>query len=324
MQLVLKFILKISLLVVFTSIGLHGFSQLDTSYISTFKNNISLGAKLGTLNNNFILKNNDASYNLNSNIAPIISVWFKYKKLPSISIGVPLPISSIKTDSTAKTKGIAIDINGQIAKGLIVDGYFFYQKGFNLQNRNSFKFENAMHHTYNLNTSLELFYIFNFKKFSYKSAYLFGEIQQKSSGSFLTGMSAGYVKLHNKDSFFNEEFNHLDNINFSDVSAFTASISGGYIHTFVLGKQKNWFVNGALMLGPNLNIGSTQYFKNEASEKILNVGLNTKYKFALGHNLGKWNISLISTGNFVSFRPYKNTILNSNIIDVRFRTIYKF
>lgn len=320
----MKNFIQISFIVIFTSIGLRGFAQLDTSYISTFKNNISLGAKLGILNNNFIVKNKDVSYSLNSNIDPIISVWFKYKKMPSISIGIPLPISNIKSDSLAKTKGIAIDINGQIAKGFILDGYFFYKKGFNLQNRSDSKFVNAMHNTYNINANLELVYIFNFKKFSYKSAYLFGEIQRKSSGSFLAGISSGYTKMHNKEPFFKDELIKHSNINFSDISAFTASVSGGYMHTFVLGKEKNWFINGALTMGPNLNIGKTKYFNNRETEKILNIGLDTKYKAALGYNLGKWSISLVSTGNFVSFRPYKNTILNSNVIDVRFLTIYKF
>lgn len=313
---------KIFFLVLLTSIGFNSFSQLDTNYIYTFENNISLGGKIGALNNNFILQNDSNSYNLNSNIVPTVAVWFKYKKLPAIAISIPIPV--FRNDTLARTRGLAIDLKGQIAKGFILDGYFFFERGFNIQDRSNLKSIKPMFSTYNFNTNLELFYIFNFKKFSYKSAYLFGEIQTKSAGSFMIGSSFGFSTLRNENSFFNTVSSFNENLNYNDISSFTFSMSGAYIHTFVFGKAKKWFVNGAVSLGPSLNFGSIKYFDIEAKEKILHIGLNTKYKFAIGHNFGKWNVGLNSSGDFITFRPTPHTILNSNILDVKFKTIYKF
>jgi len=314
--------LKIFYLILFMSIYAYNFAQIDTNYINVFKNKISLGGKIGALNNNFILKNDSNSYNLNSNIVPTFTLWFKYKKLPTIAILIP--VSVFTPDTLAKTKGIAIDLKGQIAKGFILDGYFFFERGFNLQDRSNFRDIKPMFSTYNVNGNLELFYIFNFKKLSYKNPYLFGEIQKKSAGSFMLGTSVGFFKLHNEYSFFKDISDYNRDLNFKDVSTITLSISGSYIHTLVFGKSKKWFVNGALTVGPSLNIGNTTYFDVAEKEKILKLGLNTKYKFAIGHNFKKWNLSLTSKGDFVTFRPSERTILNSNVIDVKFSTIYKF
>lgn len=92
----------------------------------------------------------------------------------------------------------------------------------------------------------------------------------------------------------------------------------------VFGKEKKWFANAGVTLGGILNGGVTKYFDVAAKERVLNIGLITKYKVAIVHNFKNWNLSLTSVGDFVTFRPSVNTIMNTNVIDFKFSTIYKF
>lgn len=314
--------IKIFFLVFATSIGLSSFGQLDTSYIYDFDNYISLGGKIGAINNNFIFTNDSLRYNLNSNTVPTVAVWFKYKKWPTIAISIP--VSVFTPDTLAKTSGLTLDLKGQVAKGFILDGFLFYEKGFNLQDRNNLKDIKPMKDSYSFSGNLELFYILNYKKLSYKSAYLFGEIQKKSAGSFLVGTGFGFFRLRNQKSFFDNISDANSNLNFNDVSTLNYTLSGGYIHTVVFGREKKWMANGAITVGGILNGGNIKYFDIKEKEKILNIGLITKYKVALVHNFKNWNIGLTSVGSFITFRPSENTIMNTNVIDIKFSTIYKF
>lgn len=297
------------------------FGQIDTNYVYQYKNKVSLGLKLGALSNNFILQNDYRAYNINSNITPTVAIWFKYKKLPSISIAIPF--TNFSADTLAKTRGIGIDLKGQVAKGFIIDGFFFFERGFNLQNRANHKDIKPLYSSYNLNINLELFYLFSHKRFSYRSAYLFGEIQKKSKGSFTAGLSTGYLKLHNFRSYFPSSQTSTASINLLDLSTFNISLLGGYTHTFVLGKEKHWFTNMGVFVGPTLNIGSAAYFDN-TEHTIFRPGIRTKYKFALGYNYKKWTTSIQSTGDFMSFKPSDLNFINNNIIDVKLSGIYKF
>lgn len=212
----MKALKNIFLIIFCTCIGLESLAQLDSNYINNFDNYISLGGKIGAINNNFIFTNDSLKYNLNSNTVPTIAVWFKYKKWPSISLSIP--ISVFTPDTLAKTKGLTLDLKGQVAKGFILDGFLFFEQGFNLQDRNNLKSIRAMHESYSFSGNLELFYIVNFKRFSYKSAYLFGEIQKKSAGSFLIGTGVGFFRLRNYESFFDAITISNRDINFNDVS----------------------------------------------------------------------------------------------------------
>ncbi|MGB1314850.1 MAG: DUF4421 family protein [Chitinophagales bacterium] len=298
-------------------------AQLDSTYIEKYEHKISAGLKLGALSNNFIIGNKEGrNYNLNSSIIPVVSLWFKYKKLPTIIIGVPL--GTFTPDSLAKTTGISIDLKGQVAKGFILDGYLFFERGFNFQNRANLQEVRPMPKSINLNGYLELFYIFNYKKFSYKSLYLFGENQTRSTGSFTLGGGGGFFLLNNKKSFFKSLDGSEANIDFRNILTFNFSFTGGYMHNFVFGKKKNWMVNVSAYAGPNFNFGTTKFFHAAENYKLQRVGISARYKAGITHHHKKWIFSLVNTGDFVSFRPSVDGFMNSNIIGVQLTTIYKF
>jgi len=277
---------------------------------------------LGGIQNNFNLRSARLNYDLNSNIVPNVGLWFKYKKFPALAIGIP--ITSINSDSLAKSKGIKISLKSQVAKGFIVDGNIFFLKGFNFSTHDNKKGIKPMLNTYDFNINLELFYIFSNKKFSYKSAYLFGEIQKKSKGTFTVGLATGFVSLSTKIPFFDIGNTANKDLDFQTIHAFSLSLLGGYTHTFVFGKDMRWFVNGAFFLGPNVHFGSAEYYRGKTKNDFASIGMNLKYKFSIGYNINKLSFRLYSNGSFISYRPSETSYLNNNIYGFKLGSIYRF
>lgn len=300
----------------------NSYAQLDEEYIETINNKVSVGLNLGGLHNNFSIRSVATDYELNSNIIPTVGLWFKYKKLPAISIGIPL--TSINADSLANSKGFTFNLNSQVAKGFFIDGYLNLISGFNFKKEINSSHILALPNTVNLNINLELYYVFNFKKYSYKSAYLFGEIQKKSSGSFTAGLATGFLYLGNKIPFFNSELNTNNNVNFKTVNGYTIAILGGYMHTIVFGKKDKWYINGSLFAGPNVHLGNSTYFTDNDKEDFVNLGFNAKYKGALGYNINKLSFRISSEGNFIGYKPSAKSFITNNLINLRLESIYKF
>ena len=297
-------------------------AQIDTNYIKPIDNFIAVGMSLGGMQNNFDLRGSNLNYELNSNIVPNIGLWFKYKKLPALAIGIP--ITSVNSDTLAKSKGIKISLKSQVARGFIVDGYFFYLKGFNFNNEKNKNVIQAMYNTYDININLELFYIFSYKKFSYKNAYLFGELQKKSKGTFTAGLSTGFTSLSTKIPFFkivNAENKDLD---FQAINTFSISLQGGYLHTFIFGKNKKWFTNLGIFLGPNFHFGAANYYRSKEKNNFNNLGLHFKYKLSIGYNINRLSIRLFGDGNSIGFRPSQSTSLNNSVIAFKLGSIYRF
>lgn len=297
-------------------------AQTDSTYIQVFKNKVSLGARLGAIQSSFNLNNSNHKYFISSNFVPSVGVWFKLKKWPSIAIGIPVNFTN--PEKFARTTGLRIDLNGQIANRLLVDGYFYFLRGFNLRKLDQLNIVTPLKNTINLNASFELYYIANYKKYSHKNAYLFGEIQKKSAGSFSGGMAIGLNSLSNAIPIFSTTDSTFNSLNFKSVSTISVAFVGGYMHTIVFGRNKKWYINGAGMIGPNIHFGTAHYYAIPEPNEILNLALNIKYKASMGYRVNKWSLRIISTGNFIGYRPDNDTYINNNSLDIKLSGIYKF
>ena len=106
---------------------------------------------------------------------------------------------------------------------------------------------------------LNLYYIFNHRKFSYPAAYSQSTVQRKSAGSMLLGI--GYTE-HNLKVDWDELGSILDqrlgkkengesridpDLKFSEINYFDVSASCGYAYNWVF--AKNWLFNASLSAG---------------------------------------------------------------------------
>lgn len=154
-------------------------------------------------------------------------------------------------------------------------------------------------------------WVFNNKKFSYKAAFNQNERQLKSAGSFLLGAAVYYTKL-NTDTlklFYNMESLH-ENIQFG--------ITGGYAYSWVLGKS--WFVTGSLDLGVNLGHNNPKQIFNEKMK--IYPTLNSR--IAAGYNLDSWSFDLSSYYNRVYLFIDGKDNLSVNEFNIQLTFIKRF
>ena len=137
---------------------------------------------------------------------------------------------------------------------------------------------------------LDLTYIFNNQRFSYRAAMLQNEWQKKSAGSFLIGGSIIYhttvadssiIPSHINPSYFYDG-KHFDRSNIFSVGPII-----GYAHTFVI--KKHFFVTASL--NGSGNLGTTQLIIHDNTNKIKAipvVGFRIETIFSAGYNSNSW------------------------------------
>jgi hypothetical protein len=141
-----------------------------------------------------------------------------------------------------------------------------------------------------LTFGLQYLYVFNYDKFSLKAPFVQNEIQRKSAGSLVLGLSLNYYSMDADSSVVDEQLKNSfdEELHLVDVSAITPSISFGYVYSFVL-KQK-FFLTLGLIPGLNLAYGDSKADFRE----LINWHLSYKVKTmnAIGYNSRKFFASL--------------------------------
>jgi len=100
-----------------------------------------------------------------------------------------------------------------------------------------------------ISVGIAAFYIFNYKRFSYKAAFVRTQIQRKSAGSFTAGFFATYDDVTTENGFFPDELSDDvgDDFDLKAYSYFATGISVGYLYTWVI--TKGFFLNAAAIPG---------------------------------------------------------------------------
>jgi uncharacterized protein DUF4421 len=139
-------------------------------------------------------------------------------------------------------------------------------------------------------------YVFNNKKFSYRSSFMQNEWQKKSAGSFLLGAEA-YIGNSRADSTTipTEVDSNVAAKNYIDMRFIELGPSVGYAHTFVI--KKHFFIHGSLSLG--LTVGSTSYKGDDGTTKETGLSPNITTRLAFGYNTDQWVLNFLFTNSQV-------------------------
>ena len=144
-------------------------------------------------------------------------------------------------------------------------------------------------------------YIFNDSRYSLRSAFNFSERQLKSGGSWILSGTVNSFKL-NADSAVievqrREEFGQGSA--FKELRYTTLSIAPGYAYNFI---HKNFFVSGALNLGPAHN---WTYYKEEDKEERNDIRFNlfAALRIGIGYNTDRFfgGVSFVTQSRAVRF-----------------------
>lgn len=167
----------------------------------------------------------------------------------------------------------------------VVDLYAISYKGYNLDNYNigapqRFR-EDLKIHNYGLNVQ----YILNHKRFSYRAAFVNNQIQRKSAGSVLVGAGLHYTHASGDSAIIPRDFHggaFLNSDPFNISNSITLLVNAGYGYTFVY--KENYFVTAALVAGPGINYVRLKTEATDAKDNHVHSGWHGVFRGAAGYN----------------------------------------
>lgn len=156
------------------------------------------------------------------------------------------------------------------------------------------------------------YYIFNAKKFSYRSSFAFTEVQKKSAGSFLAGSYFFLFNVKGDSSLVGYPFRPLfDSLSYlKDATLQTYGINIGYIHTFIFFKR--FYTTISLVQGLGLEQTLYNNTKGESFSSPLRGAAKINCRYALGYNLGRFYIGTMGILDYLFFTSKSNTTFNFN------------
>jgi hypothetical protein len=217
--------------------------KYDTSYIAVYKDELTTRLYLSRKQN---------GYNLATGL---LDPWIKYRTNDVLQVGLGYTYSFLTLNLAVKFPFINVDddLYGEshymdlqahtYFRSIIIDFYLQWNKGFYMANPEEvfpvFPNSQARPLRGDLRTNilgLNVQYLFNSERYSYKAAFVQNEFQRKSAGSPIVGAEAFWV-LGMSDSAMAgshlPQVGYLDDQPFNQVDAINAGINGGYAYTFV-------------------------------------------------------------------------------------------
>jgi hypothetical protein len=270
-------------------------SQVDSSYITTFPEAITLKV---FLNNKFVyLDIEDASGDYSLNYEPngnqTIGVGINYKW-----IGFSIDYKILNHESNQRyghTNYLDLQTTMILRKG-VFDLYLQKYQGFYLENSAAMIQGWDDPETYQLRPDIRLFstginytHVFNPQRFSYIASFSQTEVQRRSAGSIILGTTVSYQRAQGDSAFVPDNLIYADAFGprkYDDLKGFTTSARFGYAHTLVA--LHHFFISASLDLGLSYNF--TRIYTADGSDSRGNLSANASstIKLATGYNGEKW------------------------------------
>lgn len=269
-------------------------TKIDTTFIADYHNELITRAFGSRKYTTFALQNKGFAEKLRylPNSPFNVGVGFNYKMI-GINLGFNLPIIN-DTKIYGKTK--FLDLQSHVyGRKLIVDFYLQRYRGFYLSNNNVI-LDNNNNQVYIrpdlqiLNSGIEFQYLFNWRKFTFRGAFLQNEVQLKSAGSPIVGIYIGNISVYDDSAIIpqNLKYNNFFNDNqYYHTNIRNATFSAGYGYTQVL--PYHLFVTAAATGGFGINntlllsraLGSSSSFGSNVSGTFrIGLGYNARRYFA--------------------------------------------
>jgi len=140
-------------------------------------------------------------------------------------------------------------------------------------------------------------YVFNNKRFSYRSSFMQNEWQKKSAGSLLAGMEIFYGQSRFDSTAIPTVINQeVASNNYKKMTFVEAGPNVGYAYTFVM--KEHFFLHASLTV--SADYGSTEIKGNEIVSRGSGFSPNTSVKLAAGYNSDVWIVNLLFTNSGVN------------------------
>jgi len=137
-----------------------------------------------------------------------------------------------------------------------------------------------------INFGLQYMYAVNYTKFSIKAPFVQNEGQRKSAGSPIIGASFNMFVMNADSSIVPNEVSEYfeSDLQLVDLNILSASVSFGYMYTFVYKKR----VFLTLSLIPGLNINAGDYYTDTRNFNSPSINLKLNSLNAIGYNSSRF------------------------------------
>ncbi len=263
----------------------------DTSYVKDYRHRLNLSflteARQNTIN---ALTANNKIINYQTNLPlPTYGVMFSYRWL-NAQLSIPLPGISYTSPNKVHTDSYAFGL-GFVARKWYFKNFLEYFKGYYMSNPEVVfpEYQNIPDGIIPYENMKSLTYLFTAyhaiggKKYSHRALLWQSEVQKKSAGSFLAGITGGYKTINSDKPIFTSEEMDAD---VNELEYFVVGFNMGYTYTFRMWQHFNL----SFMLVPGANYFVTNYSSNESPTKMTanNFGFNAEYRTQFSYENGNF------------------------------------
>ena len=163
-------------------------------------------------------------------------------------------------------------------------------------------------------------YIFNHKRFSFRSSFLQNEWQQKSAGTFLLGGEFFLGKASADSSVFPSLSANGIRPKTKAIYFYEIGPNIGYAYTLVI--AQHFFITGSLSLSADYSFSEFEGPQGKTSEYGFNP--NSMLRFFAGYNSNKSAFSITYTNSKVNIDSKKNLDISINTGNIRINYIRRF
>lgn len=174
------------------------------------------------------------------------------------------------------------------------------------------------------NVGVTALYVFNDEDFSIQSAFNFAERQKESAGSFLLTGTVNGFKLSADGPVLDSavQYSYGTGKSFSELYLTTFSIAPGYAYNFI---RRNFFLSGALMLGPAHN---WIHYEGDDMKPVYDIKFNlfTSFRVGVGYNADRFfaGLKFVEQSRMAKFSDIRFTNSTSSfrlLVGYRFREV---
>lgn len=275
--------------------------KLDTNYVEAYKDELTVRAYLSRKQNGYTLSSRLFSpwlrYKTNDNL--LIGAGYTYNFL-TLNLAVKMPFINGDDDVYGKSKYVDLQAH-TIFRSYIIDLYLQWNTGHYLANADNvipnWSTDDGYPIRGDLRThilGLNLQYLFNSSRFSYKASFLQNEFQKRSAGSPIAGIEAYWVlgmadsvmvggDLPQSGFYKDQPFNQVDVANFG--------LNGGYAYTFVWNEKL--FLSLTTVFGISGGINQVHYTETSVTNRSkFTAGFTNSTRISLGFNSKQYYFGL--------------------------------
>jgi hypothetical protein len=270
-------------------------SAFDSSYYKTFPKNLTIRAFISRKYNRLLVSEPAGILTYRPNTPPNLGLGVTYRFITlnlSAGLGFFDPQEKGKThyfdlQSHLYWRTVTVDVFGQFYRG-----YYISPKSLNKQQDSNYVRPDVKVNLVGIAAN----YVFNFRRFSYRSSLVQDEWQQKSAGSLLAGWATYYGNVLGDSSIAPKSIT-------SDSSGkaihgahfFEMGPSLGYVYTLVFKEHYFLTANASLQAA----LGYTREYGNGIYNRF-GVTPNITYRAVAGYNGGVWGVNVSWLNNQVA------------------------